>query len=104
MKQQANSFSSRLISPKPIFFINKSIFLQDGEEINIDDWVENNDIKASFTLNWYKNTSVESYNVYCTVPGKDSSKTVIVSADILMDFGVKCRLTMLLVSQLCLGY
>jgi len=79
MKQQLNSYSSYLIYPKPTFYINRTIYAEDGTHL-IDDWVEEpNEIYASFWLNWSKNDDVTSYNVYCTVPGKDPSKTIIIS-------------------------
>jgi hypothetical protein len=79
MKKQFDSFSSYIFHPKPTFYINRSIFTENGEQIDIDQWVDKNEIKAKFYLNWSKNYNVESYNVYCTVPGKDPSKTIIIS-------------------------
>ena len=80
MWQQIHSYSSWFYRTKPAFSINRTIYTQDGPK-EIHKWIEENpdNIKASFWLNWRKNDSVESYNVYCTVPGKNQSKTVIIS-------------------------
>ena len=76
MKAQLDSYAS---FPKPKFIINRTIYADDGPH-DIDTWVNSpNQIKARLWLNWTKNLSVDSYNVYCTVPGTNSSKTVIIS-------------------------
>jgi len=77
IKKQYDSFSGLR---KPWIYINKTIIADDGPH-DIGTWVGNpkNEVKAKFLLNWSKNPNVESYNVYCTVPGKNPSKTVIIS-------------------------
>ncbi|MBE3136674.1 MAG: M28 family peptidase [Thermoplasmata archaeon] len=79
-KAIANQHDSYSGLRKPWIYINKTIVADDGPH-DIGTWVGNplNEVKAKFWLTWSKNPNVESYNVYCTIPGKDTTKTVIIS-------------------------
>jgi len=67
----------------PAFSINGSIRVN-GQMRNFEQWVKQNEntnhpVRARFYINQQKNDHVVSYNVYCNVQGKDTSKYIILS-------------------------
>jgi parallel beta-helix repeat protein len=64
----------------PVFFVNRTIHINESTSINLWDWEKNDSsLQAKFNITERKNENIESYNVICEVPGKNQSKSIMIS-------------------------
>ncbi|HWR27224.1 MAG TPA: M20/M25/M40 family metallo-hydrolase, partial [Candidatus Thermoplasmatota archaeon] len=64
----------------PVFFVNRTIHINQSTSINLWDWEKNDSsLQAKFNITERKNENIESYNVICEVPGKNQSKSIMIS-------------------------
>ena len=64
----------------PVFFVNGTIRINQSTSIDLWDWEKNDtSLQAKFNITERKNENIESYNVICEVPGKNQSKSIMIS-------------------------
>ena len=78
--QTPNKFSSFSNYHRiPYLYVNGSISFDTGGSINIWDWANDPNLKASFSIGEQRNDNAESYNVVCEIQGKNQNKSIMIS-------------------------